>query len=86
MPAWVGSMLETSIGTASNLAFATLPGVTLACDAFPGRRFYAEEITDQVLELSGPGVMRPLDAPASALQPLAPRLEKRVVSHASLKL
>jgi O-succinylbenzoate synthase len=84
VPAWVGSMLETSIGTASNLAFATLPGITLASDAFPGPRFYAEEITEQILNLSGPGVMRPLDSPASALQPLATRLMERTISHVSL--
>ena len=84
MPCWVGSMLETSIGTATNLAFASLPGINLPCDAFPSRRFYAQEITERELGLSGPGTMRPLDLPSSAHVPLASRLSARVVSHALL--
>lgn len=84
MPAWVGSMLETSIGTASNLAFATLPGITLPCDAFPSARFYPEEITAVPLELAGPGVMRPLEASASSHRPVKTRLQERTVSYAAL--
>jgi O-succinylbenzoate synthase len=84
IPCWVGSMLETSLGTASNLAFASLPGIDLPCDAFPSKRFYAEEITERELDLSGPGTMRPLDVPSSAHAPLPSRLNARVVSHARL--
>lgn len=82
IPCWVGSMLETSIGTATNLAFASLQGITLPCDAFPSARFYPEEITVPDLKLSSPGKMRPLDAPSSALVPDPSRLDRRTVSKA----
>jgi O-succinylbenzoate synthase len=81
---WVGSMLETSIATATNLAFASLPGITLPCDAFPSMRFYREEITAEDMVLSGPGKMRPLNRPSSAHRPMMSRLDKRTISHASL--
>ncbi|MCU0496983.1 MAG: o-succinylbenzoate synthase [Anaerolineae bacterium] len=32
VPLWIGGLLETGIGRAANLAFASLPGVTLPCD------------------------------------------------------
>jgi O-succinylbenzoate synthase len=84
MPAWVGSMLETSIGTASNLAFASLPGITLPCDAFPSARFYAEEISDVTLELSRRGVMRPSATTSGTITPNPQRLRARTISHAKL--
>jgi O-succinylbenzoate synthase len=84
MPAWVGSMLETSVGTASNLAFASLDGITLPCDAFPSARFYAEEISDVQLEMSGPGAMRPLATTTGAITPNPDRLRARTVSHVTL--
>jgi O-succinylbenzoate synthase len=85
MPAWVGSMLETSIGTVSNLAFATLRGVTLPCDAFPSQRFYDQEITALPTVLSGPGRMRPPDAPASEYLPLAQQVRERTIRHVEVR-
>ncbi len=76
---WVGSMLETSIGTATNLAFASLPGIDLPSDAFPSARFYREEITERELALSAPGAMRPLEVASSAHLPLASRLKGRTI-------
>jgi O-succinylbenzoate synthase len=81
---WVGSMLESSIGGASNLAFASLPGISLPSDIFPSNRFYDPEISERPLELSGKGTMRPIDLPASAITPVASRLEARTIESGTL--
>jgi o-succinylbenzoate synthase len=46
IPLWIGGMLETGIGRASNLAFASLPGVTLPCDISATDRYYNPDITE----------------------------------------
>ncbi|RMF77485.1 MAG: o-succinylbenzoate synthase [Chloroflexi bacterium] len=45
-PLWIGGLLETGIGRAANLAFASLPGVTLPCDISATDRYYNPDITD----------------------------------------
>jgi o-succinylbenzoate synthase len=44
MPLWIGGLLETGIGRATNLAFASLPGVTLPCDISATSRYYDPDI------------------------------------------
>jgi O-succinylbenzoate synthase len=65
VPLWIGGMLETGIGRAANLAFASLPGVTLPCDISATDRYYNPDITEPpfVLEAgsrigvpTGPGI------------------------------
>jgi o-succinylbenzoate synthase len=46
VPLWIGGLLETGIGRAANLAFASLPGVTLPCDISATDRYYAPDITE----------------------------------------
>ncbi len=46
IPLWVGGMMETGIGRASNLAFASLPGVTLPCDISATERYFNPDITE----------------------------------------
>ena len=53
IPLWVGGMMETGIGRASNLAFASLPGVTLPCDISATDRYFNPDITEP------PFVLRP---------------------------
>lgn len=45
-PLWVGGMLETGIGRASNIAFASLPGVTLPSDISATNRYFDPDITE----------------------------------------
>ncbi|MDZ4769711.1 MAG: o-succinylbenzoate synthase [Chloroflexota bacterium] len=45
-PLWIGGMLETGIGRAAHVAFASLPGVTLPCDISATERYFAEDITE----------------------------------------
>jgi O-succinylbenzoate synthase len=53
IPLWIGGMMETGIGRASNLAFASLPGVTLPCDISATDRYFNPDISEP------PFVLRP---------------------------
>jgi len=46
LPLWVGGMLETGIGRAQNVAFASLPGITLPCDISATDRYFRQDITE----------------------------------------
>lgn len=50
-PLWVGGMLETGIGRAANIAFASLPGVTLPSDISATNRYFDPDITEPPFEL-----------------------------------
>jgi len=45
-PLWIGGMLETGIGRAANVAFASLPGVTLPSDISATDRYFDPDITE----------------------------------------
>jgi O-succinylbenzoate synthase len=46
VPLWIGGLLETGVGRAANLAFASLPGVTLPCDISATDRYYNPDIAE----------------------------------------
>lgn len=46
LPLWIGGLLETGVGRSANLAFASLPGVTLPCDISATDRYYNPDITE----------------------------------------
>jgi O-succinylbenzoate synthase len=46
LPLWIGGLLETGVGRSANLAFASLPGVTLPCDISATDRYYDPDLTD----------------------------------------
>ncbi|MCQ9369301.1 o-succinylbenzoate synthase [Brevibacterium sp. 50QC2O2] len=50
---WHGGMLETGLGRAANAALATLPGFTLPGDISGSNRFYAEDITEEIVMHDG---------------------------------
>lgn len=54
VPLWIGGLLETGIGRAANLAFASLPGVTLPSDISATDRYYNPDLTEPAFTL-GPG-------------------------------
>jgi O-succinylbenzoate synthase len=51
VPLWIGGMLETGIGRAANLAFASLPGVTHPCDISATDRYFLTDITEPPFKL-----------------------------------
>lgn len=46
LPLWVGGMLETGIGRAANVSFASLPGITLPSDISATDRYFDPDITE----------------------------------------
>jgi O-succinylbenzoate synthase len=46
LPLWIGGMMETGVGRAANVAFASLPGVTLPSDISATDRYYNPDVTD----------------------------------------
>lgn len=46
LPLWIGGLLETGIGRSANLAFASLPAVTLPCDISATDRYYDPDLTE----------------------------------------
>ena len=52
IPVWCGGMLETGVGRAANLALASLPGFTLPGDISATRRYYQQDITQEVFVLN----------------------------------
>ncbi len=50
---WHGGMLETGLGRAANAAMATLPGFTLPGDISGSKRFFAEDITEEIVMHDG---------------------------------
>ncbi len=55
MPVWCGGMLETGIGRAANLALASLPNFKLPGDISATRRYWKEDIVEEVFELNKDG-------------------------------
>lgn len=57
MPVWHGGMLETGVGRAANLALASLPNFTLPGDISATRRYWKEDIIEELFELNPDGSM-----------------------------
>jgi O-succinylbenzoate synthase len=51
LPLWVGGMLETGVGRAAHLAFASLPGVTLPCDISATDRYFNPDIAEPAFSI-----------------------------------
>lgn len=52
IPLWIGGMLETGVGRAANLAFASLPGVTLPSDISATDRYFKQDIAEPAFTLN----------------------------------
>jgi o-succinylbenzoate synthase len=46
LPLWIGGMMETGVGRAANVAFASLPGVTMPSDISATDRYYNPDVTE----------------------------------------
>lgn len=58
LPLWIGGMLETGIGRAANVAFASLPSVTLPCDISATDRYFTEDLTEPPFVLSADSTLK----------------------------
>jgi O-succinylbenzoate synthase len=93
VPLWIGGLLETGVGRAANLAFASLPGVTLPSDISATDRYYQQDITEPPFVLgedstlgvpAGPGIgvevrMERLEAAVARWQGALPYKHKQLV-------
>ena len=58
VPLWIGGLLETGVGRAANLAFASLPGVTLPSDISATSRYYDPDVTEPAFVLESGSSIR----------------------------
>ncbi|MER1968923.1 o-succinylbenzoate synthase [Castellaniella sp. GW247-6E4] len=86
MPVWIGSMLESNLGQAVSLALATLPNVQYGSDIFPHGTFYATDICEPEMRLSGPSSMRAGDDPGFGWQPDISMLRAHLIERASVSM
>ncbi len=75
VPLWVGGLLETGIGRAANLAFASLPGVTLPSDISATNRYYDPDLTEPVFELAENSTIKIPSAPGIGVEVVKERLD-----------
>ena len=77
IPAWVGGMLESSLGRGVNVELATLDNFVYPNDIGPSSWIIREDITDPVLEYPGKEkVYQPSAVPGVPYLPRADRLEE----------
>lgn len=74
-PLWVGGMLETGVGRAANLAFASLPGITLPSDISATDRYYTRDLTEPPFVLGVNSTIATPDAPGMGVEVVRERLQ-----------
>ena len=79
VPLWIGGLLETGVGRAANLAFASLPGVTLPCDISATDRYFDPDLTDPPFVLSEGSTIKVPDAPGIGVEVVPERLEQAAI-------
>jgi O-succinylbenzoate synthase len=78
IPVWIGGMLETGIGRATNVAMAALPGVTMPGDTSASERYFHRDLTPPFV-VDADGTMGvPQDA-GIGVEPLEEALEECTV-------
>lgn len=76
LPLWIGGLLETGVGRAANLAFASLPGVTLPCDISATDRYYNPDITEPPFVLGANSTIAAPTAPGIGVEVVRERVEE----------
>jgi O-succinylbenzoate synthase len=79
IPVWCGGMLESGIGRAHNIAMSTLPGFALPGDVSASARYWAEDIIDPPVTVSGQGTIQPSQKPGIGYDVNFARIEKASV-------
>lgn len=75
LPLWVGGLMETGVGRAANLAFASLPGVRLPCDISATDRYYNPDLTEPPFMLSANSTITAPTAPGIGVTVQMERVE-----------
>jgi len=75
-PLWIGGMLETGIGRAANVAFASLPGVTLPSDISATNRYFDPDITEPPFVLEADSTIKVPDGIGLGVEVQRDRIEE----------
>lgn len=75
-PLWIGGMLETGIGRAANVAFASLPGVTLPSDISATNRYFDPDITEPPFVLEADSTIKVSDGIGIGVEVQRERIEE----------
>jgi O-succinylbenzoate synthase len=75
LPLWIGGLLESGVGRAANLAFASLPGVTLPCDISATSRYYDPDIAEPAFVLGPNSTIAVPNAPGIGVEVQRDRVE-----------
>ncbi len=75
LPLWIGGLMETGVGRSANLAFASLPAVTLPCDISATDRYYDPDLTDPPFYLGANSRIAAPTAPGIGVEVNMERLE-----------
>jgi O-succinylbenzoate synthase len=79
LPVWCGGMLETGVGRAANLALASLPNFRLPGDISATRRYWKEDIVEEVFSLNPDGTITVPTGPGIGVTVKGKVLEKATV-------
>jgi O-succinylbenzoate synthase len=74
IPVWIGGMLETGIGRATNVAMAALPGVTMPGDTSASDRYFHRDLTSPFV-VAPDGTMEVPRGSGIGVEPLEDALE-----------
>lgn len=75
-PLWIGGMLETGVGRAANLAFASLPGVNLPSDISATNRYFDPDIAEPPFVLQAGSMLTVPAGPGIGVDVQKDRLEE----------
>ena len=78
LPLWIGGLLETGVGRAANVAFASLPGVTLPCDISATDRYFNPDITEPPFVLGAGSTLAVPDGPGTGVEMQMTRVTEAV--------
>ena len=76
LPLWVGGMMETGVGRAANVSFASLPGVNLPSDISATDRYFDPDITDPDFVLGVNSTLAVADGLGIGVEVIPERLEE----------
>jgi O-succinylbenzoate synthase len=85
IPVWCGGMLESGIGRAHNLHLAALPNFKFPNDLSASKRYYAQDLIEPPVEVSGQGTIKVPDLPGIGVFPQEKRIKKATLKQEVFK-
>jgi len=79
VPVWCGSMLESGIGEAFNIAVSTLPNYTIIGDVAPSDRYFTDDVISPFIELNRDGTIDVPSTPGLGVTPDEEKIKRYTV-------